>query len=326
MSPSDLDAAAPLFAEASRIALITHKRPDGDALGSLLGLGWALEAAGKQALHLSADGCPASLRFLPGWGKIKKEWDGTPDLLIALDTAELARLGRLGESLPRPVDLNLDHHVTNSRFGALNLIDPDVSSTAEIVLLGLDPWGLPLTQETATCLLAGLVNDTLGFRTSSTTPATLEAALCLMRAGAPLPEILRRSLHSRSFAAVRLWALGLGRLEREGRLIHTSLSLDDKQAAGYRGRDDADLITVLSTVEDADVAVVLVEQTPELTKVSWRANPGLDVSRVAAGFGGGGHAAAAGAEVAGTLEEVRERVVSATREHLAGLRHVIRDS
>ena len=300
---------------------MTHERPDGDGLGSMLGLGWAMEAAGKRVDYVDEDGCPANFRFLPGFEKIKSKIPaGAPageyDLLIALDTADLHRLGRTGEKLPRPVDINLDHHVTNTHFGRVNLVDLEVASTAEIVLKCLEPWGLELAQETAVCLLAGLLTDTLGFRTSSTTPETLETAAGLMRAGAPLPELLRKSLYSRSYAAARLWGAGLGRLELEGRLIHTSLTLADKQALGYTGRDDADLVNVLTTVEGADVAVIFVEQMSGHTKISWRANPDIDITPVAISFGGGGHAAAAGAEVEGGLQEVRERVLEATKTYL----------
>ncbi len=229
------------------------------------------------------------------------------------------RLGGVAGALPRPVDINLDHHATNTHFGRINIVAPEYASTAEIVLTLLEPWGLALSPEVAACLLTGLITDTLGFRTANTGPATLEAAMRLTAAGAPLPELLRRGLHSRTFAAARLWGAGLIRMELSDGVLHTSLSLADKQALGYTGNDDADLVNMLTTVEEARVAIIFVEQSPTLTKVSWRATEGVDITPVALNFGGGGHPAASGAEIPGDLAEVQSRVLAATRAHLQRL-------
>jgi phosphoesterase RecJ-like protein len=135
----------------------------------------------------------------------------------------------------------------------------------------------------------------------------------LMEAGADLARLYYQSLIQRTFPALRLWGTGLENLERDGRMVWTTLTQANRQAVGYPGKDDADLIQVLSTIEDADISLVFVEQPNGRVKVSWRAQPGFDISKIAVKFGGGGHPAAAGADLSGNLNEVRSAVLSETR-------------
>jgi phosphoesterase RecJ-like protein len=168
--------------------------------------------------------------------------------------------------------------------------------------------------DVAAALLTGIITDTLGFRTSNMTPKALRVAADLMEAGADLPDLYQRSLVERSFEAMRFWAAGLARLEREGPIVWTTLSMADRLGTGYPGRDDADLINELSAITDAAVSIVFVEQPSGKVKVSWRAQPGIDVSAIALKFGGGGHPSAAGAEVEGSLDDVRQRILLETRQ------------
>ncbi len=301
---------------ASHVLLLTHERPDGDALGSLLGMAWMLQAAGRRASPVSRDGVPGSFRFLPGSDRVLDQLPTDADLCLLLDCSDADRIGEFPTPMPRPATINIDHHVTNSRFAEVNLVDPEASATAEVVCELSDSLGLPITAEAASCLLTGLVSDTLGFRTSNVGMRTIANTRRLMEAGADLPAIVEASLYRRSFAATRYWAAGLARIQKDDRLVWTSLSLADRTAAGYPGRDDADLINILSTIEGTDVAVVFVEQDMQRTKVSWRAHNGGDVSALAARFGGGGHPAASGATVPGALDNVQARVIEATREWL----------
>jgi bifunctional oligoribonuclease and PAP phosphatase NrnA len=135
----------------------------------------------------------------------------------------------------------------------------------------------------------------------------------LMEVGANLPELYRHALLRRPYEAARLWGVGLSRLKREGSLLWTSLSLVERRSIGYLGRDDADLINVIASIEGAEISVLFNEQSTNSVKISWRAQPGYDVSRLAQSFGGGGHTAAAGADISGTLIEVQEKVLQATR-------------
>jgi phosphoesterase RecJ-like protein len=296
-----------------KILVAAHLRPDGDAIGSLLGLGLALRQAGKTVQMLSEDGVPASYRHLSGSQDVIQRPNGDVDLTIFLDCSDQGRAGKNMNGYIPP-DLNIDHHVTNLRYGKMNLVDTAAVATAEIVADHLAEWDLPMTPEVASALLTGLITDTLGFRTSNMTPKALRLAANLMEAGAALPELYQRSLIERSFEAMRLWAVGLSKLTRDGRIVWTSLTRADRHASGYPGRDDADLINELSAISDAAISIVFVEQPNGDVKVSWRAQPGIDISGIALKFGGGGHPSAAGAEVEGSLEDVHQRVLNETRQ------------
>ncbi len=312
----DLEAAWRLLTGATRVLAITHINPDGDAVGSLLGFALALRAAGKEVVLSCADPVPDAFRFLPAIDEITAKPEGEFDVVVVLDVSDPPRMGKVGAALPKAPDIQFDHHLTNPRYARINFVDVAAASTAELVAELLPGLGLPLTDEVAQCLLTGLVNDTLGFRTSNTTAKTLAIAQRLMAAGGSLHSIYDLSLFKRSYTSVRLWAEGLARMHLKHRIVWALLPLEAREASGYQGNGDADLINVLTTVREADVAIVFVERPDGLVKLSWRSTPGINVAAIAAGFGGGGHAQAAGAEIAGTLAEVEERVLKATRAAL----------
>jgi phosphoesterase RecJ-like protein len=315
-----LASARALIAACTRALVITHVNPDGDALGSMLGFGLALRAVGKEVVFACDDPIPDIFSFLPGSEEITSKPSGTFDLIVAVDVSDAARMGKVSEYISRPPHLVFDHHVTNPGFGEINLIDVSAASTAELIAERLDPLGLPLTREVAECLLTGVISDTLGFRTSNTSTKSLALAQRLMEAGAALHTIYDSSLHKRSFTAVRLWAEGLARLKMADRIVWTTLPLEARKAAGYPGNGDADLINVLASVREADVALIFVERPDGKIKISWRSVPGINIDDLAVAFGGGGHALAAGAEVPGTLAEVEQKVVAETRAKLKAQR------
>jgi len=317
MNEALLSQAGQLIQRAQRCLVVCHVRPDGDAIGSLLGLGLALQAAGKQVQMISEDGIPPTYRHLEGSQQVLHKPVGEFDLAIVVDCSDLERAGAALGSARQP-EINIDHHATNLNFARINLVDVSATATAEIIAEALPVWGLPLTQPVAAALLTGLITDTIGFRTANMTPRTLRLAADLMEKGANLPELYRQALVNRTFEAVRFWGAGLSRLERSDRLVWTKLTLDDRRAAQYPGRDDADLINILSAVDGADIAMIFVEQPNGRVKVSWRAQPGYDVSQIAVSLGGGGHPAASGAEIAGEIDEVQTKVVELTRPLLNG--------
>ncbi len=317
---TELQAARTALARAQRILAITHIAPDGDAIGSVLGFGLALRAAGKDVVMACADPVPDVFRFLPSVGDITAAPKGEFDYVVVLDASDLSRIGPIAELLSGPPDLVFDHHITNLGFGRINCIDVEAASAAELVTELLPALGLSLNLDVAQALLTGVVNDTLGFRTSNTTVKTLGLAQQLMQAGANLQLVYEQSLFKRSYAAVRLWAEGLARMQMKHRMVWARLPLDARQASGFQGIGDADLINVLTSVREADVALVFVERGDGKVKVSWRAVPGINVAAVATQFGGGGHAPAAGAEMAGTLDEVEAQVLAATRAAMRAAR------
>lgn len=302
--------AAQVLKQAQKVAIVSHVRPDGDAIGSLLGLGLSLQLAGKEVQMVLVDGVPSSFRHLNGHEKISRQIKGQPDLRVVLDCSDLLRTGLTWET---PPDLNIDHHITNLDFARVNLVDPEAVATSEILARSLESWGFPVEKTVAKALLTGIVSDTLGFRTSNTNPSALRLAADLMEKGADLADLYNRALVRRSFEAARFWGIGLDEMQRQDRLVWTTLRMDDRVKVNYPGNDDADLVNFLATIDESDVVVIFVEQKEGNVKVSWRAQPGLDVSKVALQFGGGGHPGAAGAMIAGTLEQVQDQVLRATQ-------------
>jgi bifunctional oligoribonuclease and PAP phosphatase NrnA len=308
-----LPAARSLIAASTRVLVITHVNPDGDAVGSALGVGLALRMLGKEVVFACADPVPETFDFLPALGEFTNAPQGEFDLIVVADVSDAARMGAIGQRLSHRPNLLFDHHITNPGFAEINFIDVSAASTAELITDLLEPLGLPLTQPIAAALLTGVVNDTLGFRTSNTTPRSLALAQKLMEAGAPLHTIYDRSLFKRSFAATRLWAEGLATLHLSDGIVWAELSLAARKAAGYFGMGDADLINVLMSVREAQVAIIFVERPDGTIKISWRSGTNFSVAPLASSFGGGGHPAAAGAEIPGALPEVEEKVLTATK-------------
>jgi phosphoesterase RecJ-like protein len=304
------------LAAGQSMLIASHVRPDGDAVGSLLGIGLALLNAGKTVQMVLADGVAASFRHLEGADQIKTKIEGTFDTFITVDCADLKRTGRIFAALPHP-DINIDHHVTNERFGALNLIEGQEVATSAILTNHLPSWGYSITKPVAAALLTGIITDTLGFRTSNVTPECMRQVATLMESGVDMPELYMRGLVRRSYAAAQYWGKGLSNLERKDGIVFGTLTLADRKAAGYSGSDDADLINVLSAIDGFKVGMIFVEQQKNHVKVSWRAlQSGIDVSGVAAHFGGGGHMAAAGADIEGSLDDVKKLVITSTKEML----------
>jgi phosphoesterase RecJ-like protein len=297
---------------ASNILIVSHVRPDGDAIGSLLGLGLALQAKGKQVQMVLSDGIPSSFRHLPGSDQVLRVQKATPDLSIVVDCSDLKRVGKALNQYGAP-DIVVDHHFTNEAFGTLNLIEPEAPATSSVLVEHMAAWGLTITRAVAENLLTGLVTDTLGFRTLNTTPQSLRQAADLIDLGANLSNLYFLGLVRRKLPAARYWGAGLGKLQSDNGIVWTALTLADRAQSGYSGNDDADLINVVSAIDEGRISIILVEQANGTVKISWRTqDPNLDVSQVAVKFSGGGHKAAAGADIPGKLSEIKELVLAET--------------
>lgn len=302
-----------LLQKANLIALMTHQRADGDAIASMLALGLSLTMAEYRVCCVLPEGIPKRFQFLPGADLASRNLPTNADCFIALDCAEQKRIAFPKGAESITIDINIDHHITNTRFGKVNWVDPQAASTTQLLSCFMLEMGLPVEEDVATNLLAGLVSDTLGFRTENVSADVLRLAAAWQEMGAPLATIIERCLNQRTFVAARYWGCGLSRLLQENGIVWTTLRQVDRNHAGYTGNDDADLINLLSTIEGAEIAIILVEQPAGEVKVSWRSRNGIDVARIAEQFGGGGHEAAAGAMIAGDLEEIVSAVLTATR-------------
>lgn len=312
LTQSELESLQQMIQTADSIAVISHERPDGDAIGSLLAMVMALKQRGKNVSAHLIEGLPGRYSFLPGSESVSPSLPLEADLWIFVDASDAERSGFASGQIPERIDIQIDHHPTNTRFAKVNIVDDQAASTTQILFELLRALGFEIDTAVATNLLVGLVTDTIGFRTHNVTPEVMEIAAELMRRGASMAGIYEKVLSERSFVSVHYWGKGLNRIARSNGLVWTSLTLEDRNEVGYPGSDDADLVNILSRIEEAHIALVFVEQSASSVKVSWRSSPEYDVSQTASSFGGGGHKQAAGATIEGTLAEVQARVLAAT--------------
>ncbi len=312
-------AATEAIRAAQRILIVSHVNPDGDAIGSSLGLANALKQMGKDVTIANDDGVPPFLRWLPGAADIVTEvTSGEFDLMISTDSSDEIRTGNAGEygrSHSTKV-INLDHHPTNTYFGDIFLVVPAAVSATEIVLDWWHHAGMDISHEVAVPLLTGLVTDTNGFRISNTTARTLQVAQILMEQGASLTEVTARTLDSMTYDEFILWKQILPTAELHGQVISAYVRLEDFALAGVADTSTAGIVSFLNRVEEAMISVVFKE-TEEGIRLSMRAKRGYNVADVATALGGGGHIQAAGATIQGTLEEARARVLEMLQEAAA---------
>ena len=311
-----------------KVLVISHQRPDGDAIGSLLAMGLPLLAAGKDVQMVLKDRIPDNFRFLVGSEFVQTKPKGKVDYIIVVDSAEVERTDTDFSEYGVP-DLNIDHHKTNTYFAKINLVERDAVATAEILTRYFPDFGFHISKPVADALLTGIVTDTIGFRTTNVNPQVLRMVADLMEMGGDLADIYYRTIVEQSLAAARYWGAGLSKIQMDDGLVWTTLSLRERHAAGYLARDDADLVKILSAIEGAEVAVILTEQDTGYVKISWRLCGSLateiDVSDIAQHFGGGGHKAAAGADVIGNLGELLVKVLAETKKSMNHVKDTIKE-
>ncbi len=310
---TDLTAVADAIRANDRFCVTSHENPDGDALGSLLATHRGLLELGKDSLMVLAGDAPlpAEYRFLE-LGDVRREWpdDIEARVLLAVDCAQADRIGPAPPTERAKLVLDVDHHHDNTRFGDVNLVVPDASSTAEVVRDVLAELGVRLTPLIAEALYVGLVTDTGRFQYTNTTPKALRLAAELVEAGADVKRVFRGVYESVQFAKLKLLARVLERAQifEGGRLVVSYLLRDDFDEVGAEEPYSEGLIDYLRAVEGAEMAA-LIRQPPRdegpAARVSLRANADeLDVSAIARKSGGGGHRQAAGFSSEGTIDEI----------------------
>jgi phosphoesterase RecJ-like protein len=315
---SDLQAVAAALREHDRFLVVTHENPDGDALGSLLAMTLALRQLGKDALmFLSGDApLPREYAFMQLDGLRRELPDDMEErVLVAVDCAKGDRIGpdRAPEERAKVV-VNLDHHHDNSRFGDINLIAPEASSTGELLRDVFRELGVELTAEIAEPLYIALVTDTGRFQYSSTTPKSYRLAAELIEAGADFHAVFRQVYESLELAKLKLLARALDRTRvlEGGRMIVSYLLRTDFAEVGAVEAYSEGIIDFLRAVEGAELAVLIREpprDTGPARRVSLRASiDELDVSAIARAFGGGGHRQAAGFSSEASIDEITELI------------------
>lgn len=296
---------------APRVVLVTHKHPDGDALGSTLALKLALEQLGRPVSAVCRDSAPHVFRFLPGVESIERELTlRTGDLVVTLDCGDLSRTGfpEIIRSIagPRGRVINVDHHQRNDLFklATVNLVSHDASSAAELVYELVGRLPVHLTKQIATSILAGIYNDTGGFRHSNTTPRVLEIASILLRSGGRLREITRHVANFRSVPSLRLWGVALERIRFNAVLgvVSSAITQSDLQRSSALLEDLAGAVNLINHVPEARVALLCAETADGQIKASLRTERNeIDVARLANLFGGGGLKKAAGFSIRGRI-------------------------
>ncbi|MBC7806914.1 MAG: bifunctional oligoribonuclease/PAP phosphatase NrnA [Akkermansiaceae bacterium] len=311
-------AAIAAIAEARRIVLACHVNPDGDALGSLLGLGLGLIAIGKEVVLLSSDGVPANLAFLPGSETVQTDSDRRDfDLAIVVDSGDLTRIGNARPVVESaPVIMDVDHHVTGEPFGQIQLLDGNAAATAEIVFDLLVSLGTEITVPIAENLLCGILTDTGSFRFRNTTPQTFQIASALTAIGASPNPIAEAVFENRSFASQKILGRALERMQisEDGRVVWSSVTQADFAETGAADNDTDGVSTQLQSVRGTQVALFLRETKSGLFRVSLRSKEPFDVSAVAAQFGGGGHKLASGCSLPGPLADAEAKLLTAVNE------------
>ncbi len=322
MQPSDRNAVVAALRAHERFVVTSHDNPDGDAVGSLLATHLALEALGKDSVMVlgGAGALPDEYGFLDlgQRGLIREAPADTADrVLVAVDCAQESRIvePRLMETTP--LTINIDHHHDNTRFGDVNLVEEEASSTGEILADLFRDLGVQLTPAIAEALYTAVVTDTGRFQYSNTTPKSLRLGAELVEAGADVTKVFVEVYESTPFPKLKLLARALERATElaDGRIVVSELRREDFEAAGAAEPYSEGIIDHLRSVDGAELVALVRElpaEAPVARKGSLRSHPdGVDVSAIARSFGGGGHKRAAGFSTDLAMDEITHRIVEA---------------
>lgn len=323
---TNAEQAAPAIAQCMQdkqhILLITHVNPDGDAVGALLGLGLYWEQQGYQVTMVAPTSLPEYTLRLKSVERIQV-YSQTPalpalaEIVVLVDTGDVNRIARIYEEqaeylATRPL-LVIDHHATNTGEGIVNLVDPSLSSTCELLYRLLRAWDGRITPGIATALLMGITTDTQSFKTSNTTPSALRTAAALIELGADRDLIMRDVYSNIRFETAKLLSLALAELRRDGLIAWTHVSQSMLHSTGAKDEASEEVTEYLANLGGFRATVLFKERKDGAIKVSLRSGPGVDVASVAQQFGGGGHRQAAGATLAGPLADAEVRLLAALR-------------
>ncbi|MFC1881004.1 bifunctional oligoribonuclease/PAP phosphatase NrnA [Thermodesulfobacteriota bacterium] len=309
--------------EANHILLVSHRDPDGDAIGSLLALGLAVGKLDKKATLYNASPIPAVYRFLPSVERIVRHIKKatTYDVALILDCGHLSRIGDAGETIGKmPVIINIDHHISNTGFGDFRLIDPLACSTAEIVYRLIKALDVPIDKAIATSIYTGILTDTGSFRFSSTNLAAFAISKEMAELGVEPHDVAQHVYGTYSLGRIKLLNLALDSIEisNNGKLSVMTITDTMLEETGTQAEDVDGLINYARRIEDVKVAALIQEQKNGKTNsagpcryhVSLRSDGTVDVAAIAGSFGGGGHASAAGFQIEATLAELKSDIIT----------------
>jgi phosphoesterase RecJ-like protein len=307
-----------IFRDNQIFALMSHVRPDGDAIGSQLGLGLALEAMGKTVHYWNEDGLPENLEFLPHSEKIARPPHEAPevDVAIALDTATKIRLGEnnLRAASQAKLLVNIDHHISNPRYGDVNFVDASSPATGQIIYEIIKSLDMPLPEGSRDAIYVAVSTDTGSFQYDSTTSRTYRLAADLLDRGLAVGDINAKIYDSHPYRRIELMRALLNTLQlsADGRVAHWDMLDATRISLGLKPEDSEGLIDLIRAIRGVQVAVFFEELPDGKIRVSMRSKDrSTNVCEIATLFGGGGHALAAGIRMAGPLEAAKEKVLAA---------------
>ena len=319
--PQVIDRILEVIREHETFCIVGHIRPDGDCIGSQLGLALALRNEGKKVTVWNQDSIPLKYRFLVGDGLIEKPKRGEKfDCVIATDCASFERLGKVGDCIAnRKILINIDHHQSNPRYGDVNWVSPREPSTGELIyrLIKVARW--PITKPIADLLFTAISTDTGSFQYATTRPGTFHAGAELVTRGANLAKICDEVYQSYPLSRAKLLqhVYSKFRLAADDQIAWFWLKKSDLTRTGAASDDTEGLIDHIRAIEPVVVACVFEEVEPALTRISLRSkNTAVNVNEICGQFGGGGHPAAAGARIAGKPLAVQRKVIAAIKRAL----------
>ena len=304
---------------ANSIVILTHENPDGDAVGSSLALYHALKAYGKNVEVIIPE-YSRTFNFLPGTNEIKKE--GTYDnydLAISLDCASMNMLnGYVKYFENAKTRVVIDHHGTNSMYGDLNFVNPDSPACAQILVVVLNYFKMEITKEIGTCILAGIITDTGGFKYSGVTAETFEFVAWLLNKGVNVSSVYRKVLQVRTKGNFELNRIASNRLEflEDGKIAFTYITRDDEESVNAETGDHEGIVDIGRDIEGVEVSIFIRETKTKVVKISLRSSEYVNVSDIALLFGGGGHPRAAGCNMQATIQQAKERIVTEVKANL----------
>ncbi len=302
-----------LIENKDRFAITTHSRPDGDGVGSSLGLYWLLRSLGKSAEVIVCDTIPVAYHGLPGASDIRRvtKIDREYDAVFVIECSDVERPGI--EGLRDEFTVNIDHHSTSAHFGSVNWIDSTASAVGEMMYNLCKAIGGRVTKEIAECLYLALVTDTGSFHFPNTTDRTLKVASELVKAGVKPAEISEAVYNSYPWSRIELMRKVLNTVKRDesGRVAWMRQTLDMKRSSGAVDGDNNGFVNIPLAAADVIAVAYMREVGPETYRVSLRSKGNTNVAKVAEIFGGGGHKNAAGCSVTGDWDKREEEIVRA---------------
>jgi len=301
-----------LIKERKNIAILSHVMPDGDNIGSCLALYNALIKLGKNVVIIQDDDVPEIYKFLKSADKVVKPGgDYSIDLVIALDCGDISRLGKSAKYLENKDIINIDHHISNTKFGHHNIIDTNASATAELVYELINKLEIILDKDICECIYTGIVTDTGQFQYSNTTSVTHQIAANLINNGVEPAKVYKALYQNNSISKMKLIgkALSLMEFHYDNKIASIMLSKEDFESLGAKDEDTDGLINYARDIKGVEVALLFKETYERKIKIGFRSKDYIDVSKIAQKYGGGGHIRAAGATVDGELNDIKEKIV-----------------